>query len=325
MEDVRAALAASQGASEASTFSLFGSRVGRTLRGVVDRIRAFTELRVQEDLATATMLFYRRLQVWFEERQRDLAQARTRVAELAGMLDSHGLLPDATPAPQSADDDAEAMRTTLHASNTIRVVLPHGEDRLDRSAAEMLGLLPPEERERLELVLTRLVIEPRGGLAGACRGSADLGRQLAAPLIEQATAFLTNLLPGEDVTEVELSAADSASGEDLPQRVAGYLRAATPMVGGPHEEERTFVTLPDSAAGQRYADEVKQALPAAAVIPVRGPGTDLMFCREQGCLRTADLFRLLEPCWEAYHQAAANVESNPHSRFDVAAWLPLVE
>jgi hypothetical protein len=83
--------------------------------------------------------------------------------------------------------------------------------------------------------------------------------------------------------------------------------------------------VPDSPAGERYADEVRQAVPGATTVPVRGYGADLLFCREQGCLRTADLFRLLEPCWEAYHQAAANTETNPHARFDVAGWLPLVE
>src|SRR5581483_7592289 len=169
-------------------------------------------------------------------------------------------------------------------------------------AAEMLAQLPAEELHRLELVVTRLVIEPRGGLTGACRGSTDLMQYLAAPMVEQATAFLTNLLPGEDVTAVELSSDDAA---ELGRRVGSYVRAAAPLVGGSAEEERTFVMLPDTEAGQRYAEEVKKAVPAATTVPVRGPGTDLLFCREQAPLRTADLFRLLEPCWEAYHQAAA--------------------
>ena len=74
-----------------------------------------------------------------------------------------------------------------------------------------------------------------------------------------------------------------------------------------------------------YADEVRRAVPGVTTVPVKGHGTDLLFCREQGALRTADLFRLIEPCWEAYHTAASNVESNPHARFDVTGWMPLVE
>jgi hypothetical protein len=322
--EVQAALAAAQGMDGRGPFAFFGTRTGRALRGVADKVRHYAEVRVREDLATAATQFYRRLRTWFDERTRDLGLARSRVAELTRELEAHVILSasgvtTAPPLPTDADD---ATQTTLQGSNTMRVVLPYGEDRLDRSAAEMLEQLPPEERDRLELVLTRLVVEPRGGLAGACRGSMDLIRHLAAPMIEQATAFLTNLLPGEDVTEVELSAEGVA---DLSGRLAKYVQAATPLVGGPPEEERTFVMLPDTDAGARYAEEVRKAVPAAKVVPVRGPGTDLLFCREHGCLRTADLFKLLEPCWEAFHQAAANVELNPHSRFDVGGWMPLVE
>ena len=96
-----------------------------------------------------------------------------------------------------SQDTEELMQTTLQESNTMRVVLPYGEAHLDRSAAEMLAALPASEQIRLELILTRLVVEPRGGLTGLCRGSADLIQNLAGPMIEQATAFLTNLLPSE--------------------------------------------------------------------------------------------------------------------------------
>jgi len=42
-------------------------------------------------------------------------------------------------------------------------------------------------------------------------------------------------------------------------------------------------------------------------------------------LRMADLFRLIDPCWDAYEQLARDVLTNPHSRFDVTEWLALVE
>ncbi len=324
--EVQAALAAAQGADGGVGFALFGGRASRALRTLADKVRAFADVRIKEDLATVAVQFYNRLRAWFDERLKDLALARVRLADLTRELEAHVVLNStgmttSTPSPVGADSD-DSTQTTLQGSNTMRVVLPHGEDHLDRSAAEMLAQLPAEELHRLELVVTRLVIEPRGGLTGACRGSTDLMQYLAAPMVEQATAFLTNLLPGEDVTAVELSSDDAA---ELGRRVGSYVRAAAPLVGGSAEEERTFVMLPDTEAGQRYAEEVKKAVPAATTVPVRGPGTDLLFCREQAPLRTADLFRLLEPCWEAYHQAAANVESNPHSRFDVGGWMPLVE
>jgi len=325
--EVQNALDNCQAASSAGSFSFFGNRTARTLKTLADKVRVFAEVRMREDLLTASSLFYRRLQTSFEEMLRDLAFARDRLSALASLMETHVLLPGSTATPIEAvpgEQVEETMQTTLHGSNTIRIVLPYGEDHLDASAAEMLGLLPLPEQTRLELVLTRLVVEPRGGIAGACRGSADLLRHLAAPMIEQATAFLTSMLPSEDVTAVELTAAGGVPGE-LAKRITSYVRAAAPLASGPAEEERTYVMVPDTEAGEQYAEEVRKAVPGATTVPVRGYGADLLFCREQGCLRTADLFRMLEPCWEAYHIATASVEANPHSRFDVTGWLPLVE
>ncbi len=310
-------------------FALFGGRAGRALRHLADRLRAFANVRLREDLTLAAAQFYRRLQEWFEDQLRDLALARHRVNELAGELEATMSLPHTGqttvgPGEQALQDTDNVMQSALQESNTMRVVLPHGEAHLDRSASEMLAAVSPADLAQMELILTRLVVDPRGGLSGACRGSADLVTALAAPMVEQATAFLSNVLPCEDVTAVELDAAGSAPGE-LGRRVASYVRAAVPLARGPAEEEKTFVMVPDTDAGRRYSDEVKAALPKTTTVPVRGSNTDLLFCREQGALRAADLHRLLEPCWEAYQHAAAGVETNPHARFDVAGWLPLVE
>jgi len=326
---VTAALEGCNGLNEGVAFNLFGNRAARALRGVADRVKAFTDLRLKEDLAQAAHQFYSRLRVTFEDRLRDLALTRTRLTDLAGAMEATvGLTPNGDMTPPAGavahQDTEELLQTTLQESNTMRVVLPHGADHLDRSAEEMLGILAPADQARLELILTRLVVEPRGGLTGLARGSTDLAATLAAPMVEQATAFLTNLMPGEDVTAVELSAAGGGPGE-LARRIGSYVRAAAPLASGPASDERTFVMVPDTAAGQTYSDEVRASVKNVTTVPVRGTDTDLLFVREQGCLRTADLFRLLEPCWEAYTEAAEGVEGNPHSRFDVTAWMPLVE
>lgn len=306
-------------------FSLFGNRTARSLKHLVDKIKSFSEARIKEDLAVVAVQFYRRLAAYFETQAQTVIAARGRIVELARMLDLHAVLPgsNATPAGENPDLD-DAMQTTLQHSNTMRVVLPYGEEHLDSSAAELLTHLNPAEVPKLESILTRLVIEPRGGLVGATQCSAELLRHLAQPMIEQATAFLTNQLPTEDVTEVELLAAGN-NPQELGRRIMSYLRAATPLASGPVEEERAFVLVPDSSAGHEYAEEVSRVQKTIIPVPVRGHAADLMFCREQGGLRTADLYRFLEPCWDAYHQATNSTESNPHSRFDVSSWMPLVE
>jgi serine/threonine protein kinase len=329
--EVTAALEACQSLDAAGGFNLFGSRAPKALRHVADRVKAFTDLRLKEDLAQAARQFYRRLQHEFEGRLHDLAAARARLTELAGAMEATvGLSPEGNFTPPMtaglfAQHDADDLiQATLQESNTMRVVLPHGEEHLDRSAAEMLSQLDPAEQVRLELLLTRLVVEPRGGLEGLCRGSADLVATLAAPMVEQATTFLTDLTPAEDVTAVELAGAGNAPGE-LARRIASYARAAAPLAGGPASDERTFVIVPDTAAGRTYSEAVRATLTNVTTVPVRGTDTDLLYVREHGCLRTSDLHRVLEPCWEAYTAATETVEANPHARFDVTAWLPLVE
>ena len=313
-QEAQSALAGCE--AESGGFGLFGNRSARALRALADRLRAFAEVRVKEDMAGAAVRFYRRLALWLAERQRELGVTRERVGRLADLLESPLQLPGA-----SAEAGPEAALTEL---NTVRVVLPYGEDHLDRAASAMLARVPADELLKLEGVVTKLVMNPRGGLTAAGKGPADLGRHLGGPLVEQATAFLAEQLPAEDVTAVELSASEAIPGE-IGRRVQSYLRAAAPAASGPAAEEKTFVVLPDTDAGIRYAAEVSAAAPGATAVTVPGTHTDLLFCREQGWLRPADVFRLLEPCWEPYQQATRGVESNPHARFDVMDWLPLGE
>ena len=304
-------------------FSFFGTRAGKSVRSLVERIQDFVDTRVLEDLTYAALQFYRRIYARFDEMKRDLATARERLAQLSEHMEAPIILAGGSGHNQPAAGE-DLHQTTLQGSNTMRVVLPHGEDHLDRSAAELLEAIPPQKVLDLEEMLSKTVVEPRGGLVQLCIGTTDLAHQLANPLIDQATAYLAALLPSEDVTAVEYSAARGDDAE-MKRRVLSYIRAATPLTGGPAEEERLFLLHPDTETGKAYAQVVKGVLPTALPVPVAGPGTDLLFCREQGGLRTADLYRMLDPCFEAYEEAAANPFHNPHSRFDVTEWLPLVE
>jgi eukaryotic-like serine/threonine-protein kinase len=60
-------------------------------------------------------------------------------------------------------------------------------------------------------------------------------------------------------------------------------------------------------------------------VPVNGPATDLMFCREHSNLRPDEVATLLSACLPAYYASLANPQDAPHARFDVTEWLPLVE
>jgi eukaryotic-like serine/threonine-protein kinase len=206
----------------------------------------------------------------------------------------------------------------------MRIVLPHGEDNLDRSAANLIEGLSKDALLQLETSLTKTILTPRGGLTSMSGTGADLVQHLANPLMDQASLFLAKHLPSEDVTAVEFSAA-RGNQDEMAQRMSSYIRGAEPLTGGPLDNEKTYLLHPDSEAGYSYASSVRQMLPTVIPMPIHGSSTDLLFCREQSGLRSPDLCQLLEPCWESYQQSLQDAQTNPHSRHDVNQWLPLVE
>jgi eukaryotic-like serine/threonine-protein kinase len=323
-EAAEQALAACQ--AETGGFKLFGNHSARHLRNLHEKIKLFIDVRLQEDHVNAAARFYRRIAVKLEDQLRNVMVARD---QLDAMLRTANAPAAAGPRPSAGlslayDLPEESVQATLQLSNTMRVVLPDGDDQLDHAAATLLKTVPADELARLQDMLDRLVIEPRGGLVDLCRTNTDLYRGLFVPMIEQAAAFLANTVPAQDVTEVELTSQAAKKGT-LVERIQHYLKLAIPQLPGPGQEEKTFVLVPSTAPGNTFASAVKQVLPKAVSVSVQGQITDLLFCREQGILRPADLTKVIEPCWDDYSDAMASVDSSPHSRFDVLEWSPLEE
>ena len=320
-QDVQAGLDACQAGS--GTFSFFGGRSGRSMRHFLDQLRSFARLRLQEDLQDATARFYRALRGKVEDRLRDLAFCRSRLDHVTQLLESPLLnLPSSSDTPVALSE--EALQQTLHPTNTLQVVLPSGENHIDRSANQLVKGMTAKDSQRLDHALQKLVLEPRGGLSALCQMNADMTRTLVGPMVEQTTAFLGELLPVTDVAEVEVTTSKVRRVE-LASRISDYHTRAEPSCGDEACEEQTFVVVPDSEAGKSFAAEVRKVVPAALTVPAEGTATDLMFCREQGCLRPEDLVALLSACQPAYYQSLASPQTAPHARYDVIEWLPLTE
>jgi hypothetical protein len=319
--DVQSALDACQAGS--GSFSFFGGRSGRSMRHFLDQLRNYARLRLQEDVADATARFYRALRARIEDRIRDLSYCRTRMEQLVQALESPLLnLPASSDTPVSISEDA--LQQTIHPTNTLQVVLPSGETHIERSARKIVAAVTTDDIDRLEVALQKLVLEPRGGLTALCNLNADMVRTLVAPMVEQTTAFLGDLLPATDVTEVELSAV-KAKKADLATRIQEYYRRSTPPAGSPETDEQTFVLVPDSDSGKGFAGLVKKAVPTVLTVPVNGAATDLLFCREHGCLRTDEIVTLFASCVGPYYETLANPHIAPHARFDVTEWMPISE
>jgi hypothetical protein len=274
-------------------------------------------------MADATSRFYRTLRQRVEERLRELSYCRTRLDQLIQALESPLLnLPATSDTPVSISE--EALQQTIHPTNTLQVVLPSGETHIERSAKRIVQSVKPQDIQRLEIALQKLVLEPRGGLVTVCQMNADMQRTLVAPMVEQTTAFLGDLLPVTDVTDVETANAKVKKVE-LSARIEDYHRRSTPPVGQPETDEQTFLLFPDSEPGKAYARLVKKVVPSALTVAVNGSATDLMFCREHGNLRPDELMTLLANCQLAYYQALASPLAAPHARYDVTEWMPLSE
>jgi eukaryotic-like serine/threonine-protein kinase len=317
--DVQSALEICKAGS--GSFSFFGGRSSRSMRHFLDQLRTYARVRLQEDLADATARFYRSLRARLEERLRELSYCRTRMDQLIQTLESPLLnLPASSDTPVSISE--EALQQTIRPSNTLQVVLPSGETHLERSAKKMASTVKEEDIDRLETALEKLVLEPRGGLTALCNLNADMIRTLVGPMVEQTTAFLSDLLPATDVTEVETSAA-KAKKVELPARIQEYYRRSAPPAGATDADEQTFVLVPDSESGKDFATLVKKTVPTALTVAVNGAATDLMFCREHGCLRIDEVVALMSNCVPAYYQTLANPHVAPHARYDVTEWMPL--
>jgi serine/threonine protein kinase len=333
--DLQGAYAACQEAN--GTFSLLGGRVARTLRHFVDQHRQYVHLRLQEGAWEATARFFRLLQVRLQEKRRDIEVVRLRLRDIVHRLqgnarseasaDTPGRL--ASRWPHSASPGSNSEKTPFNPeviveNATVRILLPEGEKHWDQAIENLLAYCNESELDRLEHALGQLVLAPRGGLLSICRVHADLYRLLAAPLIDQTIAFLANLLPVQDVAEVAIRQ-ESSPAMTLSQRLQEYHRLASPILGAGDGEEQTYLVVPSSQAGRELAAHLQQIVPGSLCLEVPSSATDILFCREHGGLRLEELVASVLSCIPIYQKACHHILTNPHSRYDVAEWLPLWE
>lgn len=323
-----------------SGFFLFGgTSKTRLLRAFLDKLNQYAHLRLNEELVNAAKQTFNQLSGKLANRLRDMGFCRQRLRHLQENLDQ----------PVRDDDDLDGtlplagertmgrspLPTTvsywenIRQSATARVVLPGGQDDLEQAAVRFLQELKPEQWLQLDRDLHEKVLEPQGGLNGACMNG-DLTRQMAVPLVEGTTQFLNQHLPIMDVAQIiknEVESGESAlsdsAGDSLRDQTEDYLhRSAAPWSNKRGIKRHQFLLVPASNAGKGLSESVTELFPDLRLVPVPGQ-SDLMFLCEQGGLTFEELKPLLKPCRAAYEQAAGAPVTSPHARFDVVDWLPL--
>lgn len=318
-------------------FRLFGARSKtRQLRHFIDCLTEFARQRLAEEVHAAVKNCYSSLAGKLADRNRDLGFCRQRLRHLIDNLDCNPAdnAEDMTGTRPTSDHTMtrspiptpDAFWDVIRQSATARVVLPEGEEDLERAALRFLQTLHPEQWLQLDKELNERVLAPRGGLQTACVTSADLIRQLAMPLLRESSAMLGVHLPIMDVAQI-LGSEFTGRGQrqapaELHAEAQEYLKRAKPILAGKELRQHTFLLVPASGAGRAVSEIVAQAFSEVNHVPVPGQ-SDLMFLCEQGCLTSSDLQPLLRSCRAAYETAAASPITSPHARLDIMDWLPL--
>jgi serine/threonine protein kinase len=334
-------------------FSWFGTRPKRQLRVFMDHLAAFSRQCLAEDSMMALQVFYGALRGQLADSIREMGFCRQRLRHVQEALESSlealdtdteaGDGVDASPA-MTPLMSTETYWESIRESATTRVILPAGEEDLERAAASFVKTLTPEQWLFLDQTFQEQVLSMRGGLYQACSSTSDLVRHLVAPLLTQATECLGKHLPVTDVAAVELALTEHAP-DRMPVRIRGdhanaaTLTSAAPVVGtmparssvrcrvlrettAEERRDHSFLLVPASETGKAYGEAASAVVPHLHLVTVPGQA-DLMFCREQDALSAEELERILRPCRRAYEEVAAAPPVSPHARFDIHDWTPL--
>ncbi len=309
---------------------LFGGRPRRHLRVFVDHLAAYARQRLAEEVVGATQQFFGFLHGRLGERLRDLTFCRQRLRHLQECLDTPEVDGEEmavtrfgadTTMSHSPVPSTESFWEAIRQSATAHVVLPEGDDDLERAALHFLKGLKTDQWTQLDQLLQERVLAPLGGLHNACATCGDLARNLAGPLVDQAAGCLGEHLPIMDVAQVQMALASSTA--EVESQTHACFDQAAPLVSGKDPaNQHAFLLIPASEAGKSFGEKTRQAVPDLKVVRVPGQA-DLMFCREQGFLTIEDLQQLLRTSRQAYESLSGVPHSSPHARCDIVDWVPL--
>jgi hypothetical protein len=271
------------------------------MRALMTALTHYTTFRAEEEAQTGAVRFFRKLKAGLEDRQREMSICRQRLTHLRRALEI----------PETAGASICGGR-----SPTVELILPDGGEEIEWSAKRFVETVPPAAIGKLDRVLQALVLEPRGGLFGACQKSGDFIQELADPLVDQAAAFLGQMLTMSDVAEFP-----TQRGPNGEERLYRAFQRAASMVSGASDRERCYLLVPDTAGGEKVATVAGEKFPEATVLRA-SRSNEITFCRELR-LRASDVREAMQFCREPYEERSNRPAPSPHARFDVVEWLPL--
>ncbi|HKA05796.1 MAG TPA: tubulin-like doman-containing protein [Gemmataceae bacterium] len=292
------AKAAADACKHGGGFSLFGGKDHRNMRALSTALSQFAACRVAEEAEAGVVRFFRKLRAGLTDKLRDLSICRQRLSHLRRTLE----------VPETAGASICGGPSPI-----VELLLPDGGQEIEMAAKKFVETVKPNEIDKLDRALQALVLESRGGLYGACQKAGDFIQELADPLVDQTSAYLSTLLRVNDVAEF--------AGSDWFNRLTKAHDRAAVTVKGAADQEMCYVLIPDTPAGRKVGTAAaRQYQDAGVVCATRS--NEVTFCREIR-LRPADVREALQYCREPYEELSNRPAPSPHARFDVVEWLPL--
>jgi len=203
-----------------------------------------------------------------------------------------------------------------------RYLLPAGARTLGDAVNSVLASLLPEEEEALHETVQALIGDTLRSHVHLCTAAPAVFQGLKEAIDREVAALAETSLGRAHAAElyVEQHAADAQVSDDL----AGAFAEAQPeLAGGARalRKELFLLAVPAGPEGERFRSLVRQALPETPMLEVASPD-DIVFYREQQNVLLTELPQLGPAAREIYSQVLATDQFSPHSREDMAAWLP---
>jgi hypothetical protein len=215
-------------------------------------------------------------------------------------------------------DTKKQLRQQEVASLGRRLIL-EGHKTLEERVIAMLDQLPDDFLRMLDHDLARSLGKVQTSYADICRGEGPAFQDVLNLIDDTADRELEGLIPPGDAAEQLLQSSSQAVVQQLRE---AYRDARPQIVRNLSSRQGSFCLLvtPPTDQARELVQMAHSTLPQVVSAP-QGQLDEILIYRETGPITAQELYPQGR---QAYEELAANKASSPHSRFDVAAWRPLV-
>jgi len=199
-------------------------------------------------------------------------------------------------------------------------LLPFGCRTLEEAVERILDSLPPAEEKSMHDSVWELIGATLHDNVHVCTAPVSLFRGLRERIDREVEKVAKDSLGRAHAAEIYLEqhTDDSEADADL---ASAFDEAQPALAGSPRKGSQGFCILavPPGPEGERFRALVRHALPD---VPMRAAAStdDIVFYREQPCLRLSELPQMGQTAREVYEKVLATNKYSPHSRTDIAAW-----